>query len=144
MYKWPLDGKLWLPGLKNNIIFAKLWVNGEYLTLKTAKEGDWTAISLPSQRPEKLISVIELEVEGSPEVDARLSLDLVFATVLPVDFATPEACSIKEKRWMEKFGKWKHIKQAQDWTDKGAVSWALMVTEPGYYQTELNYAGSAA
>ncbi|WP_202911898.1 alpha-L-fucosidase [Arenibacter aquaticus] len=142
VYKWPLDGKLWLPGLKNNIIFAKLWVNGEPLTLETAKEGDWTAISLPAQRPEKLISVIELEVEGGPEVDSRLSLDPVFATALPVDFATAKACNIKEKRWMEKFGEWKHIKQAQDWTDKGKVSWTVMVKEPGYYQTELNYAGS--
>ena len=142
VYEWPLDGKLWLPGLKNNIIFAKLWVNGQALTLETAKDGDWAVLSLPAKRPEKLISVIELEVEGSPEVDSRLSLDPVFATELPVDFATAEGAAINEKRWMEKFGEWKHIEQAQDWTDKGEVTWKVMIKEPGYYQTELNYAGS--
>ena len=142
VYDWPLDGKLWLPGLKNNIASAKLWVNGEQLKLETSRDGNWAALILPAKRPESLISVIELEVDGRLEVDTSSSLDPIFSTVLPVDFATPEGAAITEKRWMEKFGEWKHIEQAQDWTDEGKVTWKVKVKEAGYYQTELNYAGS--
>ena len=137
-----MDGKLWLPGLKNNITSAKLWVNGEQLKLETSRDGNWAELILPAKRPENLISIIEVELDGRPEVDTSSSLDPIFATVLPVDFATAEGVAISEKRWMEKFGEWKHIEQAQDWTDKGKVTWKVVVKEPGYYQTELNYAGS--
>ena len=109
--------------------------------LETTTEDGWVAISLPARRNERLISVIELEIEGSPEVAVSNSIDPVFSTVLPVDFAKAEGCAIAEKRWMEKFGEWKHIEQAQDWKEGSTVTWEIEVKDPGYYQTELNYAG---
>ncbi|MBT2161520.1 alpha-L-fucosidase [Zobellia barbeyronii] len=141
VYQWPLDGKLWLPGLKNTIKSADLLVDGKGQKLETTTEDGWVAISLPARRNERLISVIELEIEGSPEVAVSNSIDPVFSTVLPVDFATAEGCAIAEKRWMEKFGEWKHIEQAQDWKEGSKVTWEIEVKDPGYYQTELNYAG---
>lgn len=141
VYNWPLDGQLWLPGLKNNIKSANLWVDGQRQKLETSSDAGWTAISLASKRNEKLVSVIEVDIDGSPEVTISNSIDPVFSTVLPVDFATAEGSEITEKRWMEKFGEWKHIEQAQDWTDAGKVTWEIDVKDPGYYQTELNYAG---
>ncbi|WP_276166050.1 alpha-L-fucosidase [Zobellia alginiliquefaciens] len=141
VYKWPLDGKIWLPGLKNHIRSANLWSNKEQRELETSAKDGWVAISLPASRSEKLVSVIEIEIEGSPEVVVSNSIDPVLPTVLPVDFASAEDCVIAAKRWMEKFGEWKHIEQAQDWTDYSKVTWEIEVLEPGYYQTELNYAG---
>lgn len=141
VYQWPLDGKLWLPGLKNNIKSAKLLGDGKGLQLETSKNGDWVSIMLPVRRPEKTVSVIELEVDGQADVVISNSIDPVFATILPVDFATAKGAEITEKKWMEKFGEWKHIKQAQDWRDNGQVSWEIEIMEPGYYQIELNYAG---
>lgn len=143
IYNWPLDGELFLPGLKNNIKTANLWVDGQQQKLETIRLGNWTKISLPSRRPEKLISVIELEVEGQVEVDKKLSIDPVYSTAIPVAFAKAEACEIKHKRWMEKFGEWKHIVQAQDWNAASKVSWEVEVMEPGYYQVDLNYAGNS-
>ncbi len=141
VYKWPLDGQLWLPGLKNTIKSANLWINGEHQKLETSSDAGWTAIALPAKRNEKLVSIIEIEIDGDLEVTISNSIDPVFSTVFPVDFAKAEGCSITEKRWMEKFGEWKHIEQAQDWTDTGKVTWEVEVKDPGYYQTELNYAG---
>ena len=141
VYKWPLDGELWLPGLINNIQSANLLGEEKVLPLETEKNGDWVSITLPIERPEKTVSVIEVALVGKPQVAVSNSIDPVFATVLPVDFATAKGAKIMEKKWMEKFGEWKHIEQAQDWGDEGNVIWEIEVMEPGYYQTELNYAG---
>jgi alpha-L-fucosidase len=142
VYDWPLDGELFLPGLKNEIKSASLWVDGKKQALKTTKEGSWTTVKLPAQRPEKLISVIEVEVVGELDVDEALSLDPIYSTTLPVAFAEADGCTIKVKQWMEKFGEWKHIEQAQDWTLESKVSLEVQIMEAGYYQVDLNYAGN--
>lgn len=142
IYQWPLDGKIHLPGLTNKIKSAKLWVNGKQETLKTEKLGNWVSIELPSERPEKLVSVVEVEVEGTLRIDKFLSIDPVYITTLPMDFAEAEGCKIQEKKWMEKFGEWKHISQAQDWTKTSKVHWEFEIMDAGYYQIDLNYAGN--
>ncbi len=142
IYDWPLDGDIFLPGLKNEIQSAHLWVDGKQKPLETMKIGNWTKIKLPAQRPEKLISVVEINIDGELDVDSSLSIDPVYSTVIPVAFAKAESCVLKEKAWMEKFGEWKHIIQVQDWTTDGKVSWEVEVMEAGYYQVDLNYIGN--
>jgi len=142
IYQWPMNGKIFLPGLTNEIKVANLWVNGKKESLETEKLGNWISIKLPSDRPEQLISVVEVEVEDTLIVDTFLSIDPVYKTTLQVDFAEAEDCKIEEKRWMEKFGEWKHISQAQDWTKTSKVSWEIEIMEAGYYQIDLNYAGT--
>ena len=56
-------------------------------------------------------------------------------------FATTENVKVEHKRWMEKFGEWKHISQAQDWTKDGTLSWEFDIMEPGHYRVDLNYSG---
>jgi alpha-L-fucosidase len=141
IYQWPLDGKVFLPGLKNEIKAAKLWVDGKKETLETEKHGSWVSIKLPSEKAERLVSVIEVEIEGTLAVDKFLSIDPIYSTILPMDFAEAEGCNIQEKKWMEKFGEWKHISQAQDWTKNSKVYWEFDIMEAGYYQIDLNYAG---
>ena len=142
IYDWPLDGDIFLSGLKNEIQSAHLWVDGKQKPLKTVKNGNWTKIKLPAQRPEELISVLEISIDGEFEVDKSLSIDPVYSTDIPVAFAKAESCTLREKAWMEKFGEWKHIMQVQDWTAGGKVSWEVEVMEAGYYQVDLNYTGN--
>lgn len=143
IYDWPLDGTIVLPGLKNNIKSANLLVDGKPQLLKTTKKGNWTSIQLPVRRPEKPISIVEVIVDGQLSIDQSLSLDPIYSTILPVAFAKADGCKIQEKKWMEKFGEWKHISQAQDWTATSKVSWEVEIMEPGHYQVDLNYAGSS-
>jgi alpha-L-fucosidase len=63
VFDWPKDGKLLLPGLKNEIISAKLLVNGN--TLKVASDDDGVIIDLPVMAPDKIASVIKMEVKGT-------------------------------------------------------------------------------
>ncbi len=142
IYEWPLDGEIVLPGLKNEIKSAGLWVDGSLQPVETSKDGDWATIKLPAMRPEKLISVVELEVQGAIAVEQSLSIDPTYQTELPIDFAEAENCTISGKRWMEKFGEWKHIGHAHGWNEQSKVTWEVDVMKPGYYQVDLNYAGT--
>ncbi len=142
IYDWPLDGELFLPGLTNDITVANLLINGQKQEVGTNKVDNWTKIMLPARRPEKLISVVEITIEGPLKVDQYLSVDPVYETVLPMDFAKAKNCKIDHIKWMEKFGEWKHITQAQDWTLASEVSFEVEVMKAGNYQVDLNYAGS--
>lgn len=141
VYQWPLGGEIALPGLNSNIVSANLLINGKQQLIKTSKENGWVTFQLPAKRPEKLISVIQVELDGEPRVDKTVGLDPVFPTAMPVDLAKAENCEILEKAWMEKFGEWKHIQQAENWNLDSKVIWEINVKEPGYYQADLNYAG---
>ncbi|MDA9069814.1 alpha-L-fucosidase [Arenitalea sp.] len=142
VYQWPLGGEITLPGLNNKIVSANLFVDGKKQPIKTSKENGWVTFQLPAKRPEKLISVIEVELDGEPKVDQTVGLDPVYPTVIPVDMAKAENCEILEKAWMEKFGEWKHIQQAENWNLESRVTWEIDVKEPGYYQVDLNYVGT--
>ena len=141
VYNWPIDGKLSVPGLKNKIKEANLLTDEGPRKIKITTENGWTNFHLPVARPERLISVIEVETEGKPEVAEGFGIDPVFTTSVPVGFAKAENVKVEHKRWMEKFGEWKHISQAQDWTADSKLKWEFDVMQPGYYRVDLNYSG---
>jgi len=142
IYKWPLDGILSVPALKNKIRTASLLTDEGPQSVEITTKNGWTSFHLPSMRPEKLISVIEVETEGKLEVAEGFGIDPVFTTTVPVGFAQSEDVNIEHTRWMEKFGEWKHITQAQDWTEESKLSWELEVMEAGQYRVDLNYSGT--
>ena len=61
VFDWPADGKLLVPGLKNEIISAKLITGGN---LKTTSNKGGMEISVPSKAPDAIASVIKIEVKG--------------------------------------------------------------------------------
>jgi alpha-L-fucosidase len=63
VFDWPKDGKLTIPTLKNEVVLAKLLANGSKLT--TAKSGDGLVINVPATAPDKIASVIKVEVKGT-------------------------------------------------------------------------------
>jgi alpha-L-fucosidase len=62
VFDWPADGQLTIPGLKNKIVSAKLLATGA--DLKTSATTSGTGISLPTSAPDKIASVIKVEVKG--------------------------------------------------------------------------------
>ena len=139
--KWPSSGQLFLPGLQTAITSAKL-LNGdtsEAITYQT--ENGWTCFKVPCAGPEKLISVIEVELAGKPEVDPCFGLDPNTPTEILTTFATVKGATKQPKQWMEKFGEWKHTTQVFNWEPAGTASWEVNVLTPGNYQVELTYSG---
>jgi alpha-L-fucosidase len=67
VFNWPADGKLVIPGLKNEVLSAKLLAGGA--ALKSQKEGDNLTVNVPASAPDKVASVIKLEVKGTVGAD---------------------------------------------------------------------------
>lgn len=61
VFDWPQDGKLHVPGLKNEIISAKLLDGGN---VKVRPDKDGIIISVPDEAPDPIASVIKIEVKG--------------------------------------------------------------------------------
>jgi alpha-L-fucosidase len=70
VFKWPEDGKLTVPGLKNSIEAAYLLANPDRTPLKTAGiEGGGVTIDLPGQAPSPISSTIVLKVNGPLDIN---------------------------------------------------------------------------
>jgi alpha-L-fucosidase len=65
VFDWPKDGKLFIPGLKNKIMSAKLLAN--VTSLKTEMNDEGLIIVLPAQALDANATVIKVEVKGAVE-----------------------------------------------------------------------------
>ena len=62
VFDWPKDGKLVIPGLKNEIVSAKLLGGG---TIKAKSEDGGMLLKVPETAPDKIATVIKVEVKGT-------------------------------------------------------------------------------
>ena len=65
VFDWPKDGKLIIPGLKNEVISAKMLGNGA--SLKTENNSDGLTIKVPEKATDENATVIKVEVKGTVE-----------------------------------------------------------------------------
>jgi alpha-L-fucosidase len=63
VFDWPKDEKLFLPGLTNEVVSAKLLGSSE--SIKAKKDNGGIQIKLPEKAPNAIASVIKLEVKGT-------------------------------------------------------------------------------
>ena len=141
VFDWASGGSLYLPGLKTKIRKAKL-VDGKMVgELKYEKINGWVKLNIPFKAPDEYVSVIELELKDTPEVDNCWGIDPVVQTDILAEFAVVEGAKSEGKKWMEKFGEWKHVVRVTDWKPNGRARWEVDVLEPGDYQVALTYAG---
>ncbi|MEP4078340.1 alpha-L-fucosidase [Haloferula sp.] len=141
VFEWPRSGKLYLPGLKTEIKSARLLRGSESETIEHSNQDGWTRFSIPIAAPEKLVSVIEVELSGPPEADPCFGLDPEIRTEIRASFSTVTGAKLEPSRWMEKFGEWKHVDRVTEWEDGGAATWEVEIAEAGDYQVDLTYSG---
>jgi alpha-L-fucosidase len=141
VFDWPASGKLYLPGLKTKVASARLLKGDESEPVQHSRINGWTVLQLPGRAPEKLVSVIELELKSSPEVDPVWGIDPNIGTEILAEFAEVDGAELSKKRWMEKFGEWKSVIHSHSWQPGGKAVWEVEVLEPGDYNIELTYAG---
>lgn len=65
VFDWPKDGKLVVPGVKNEVVSANLLANGS--KLKTGLSSEGLVITLPAKAPDAIASVIKVVVKGKLE-----------------------------------------------------------------------------
>ena len=61
VFDWPKDGKLFVPGLKNKIISAKLLAGGD---LKVKSKDGGIVMKVPATAPDAIATVIKVELKG--------------------------------------------------------------------------------
>ena len=71
VWDWPKDGKLTVPGLKNQIAKAYLlktdWL-GMHKKLETMNDANGVTISVPKTAPDTISSTIVLQLRGAPDI----------------------------------------------------------------------------
>ncbi len=142
VFDWPTSGKLYLPNLKTRIASANLLDGDKTEPVKWNSERDWTVIDLPPRAPEKLVSVVQVNLQSEPDVDPVWAVDPDRETEVLAEFAEVDNAKKDPKRWMEKFGEWKRIVHAHGFEHGGSASWEVDVHQPGDYNVSLTYAGA--
>jgi alpha-L-fucosidase len=137
IYDWEPGSDLNIFGLKNKIKSVK--IGEEKIKFDHEKDG-WINFHLPLRKQEQLIEVIEVEIEGFPEVYSELSVDNTSKTIIGADFASTQGCGLGTSSWMEKFGTWKHVQSITNWdATNSQASWVINVKEPGTYFVDFRY-----
>jgi alpha-L-fucosidase len=137
VFQWPEDGVLEVPGLKTAAKSAQLTGGGE-LTVKTAP--DSLLITLPAKRPDTLIPVVRLELDGPPVASRDPYILNGYRQTLDAPVAKLEGCSHTKVRWMEKYGDWKHAECVEGWDGpEDSATWEFRTLEPGTFYLELEY-----
>lgn len=66
VFEWPTDGKLLLPGIKNDVRSATLLATGDRLIASSGPEG--VTVSVPGSAPDPISSTIVLKLQGTPQI----------------------------------------------------------------------------
>jgi len=141
VFDWPHDGRLFLPGLKTPIRSAHIVTVDGKRPVQWEQQGGWTVFRVPCAKPETPAAVIEIQTQGTPQVDQTLGVYPNIDTTLLVEFADVTGAEKRQIRWMEKFGEWKHVTQIGRWQEGGKAVWTVDVAEPGDYMIQLTYKG---
>ena len=71
VFNWPKDGKLVVPGLKNEVAQAYLlkttWLGG-HKHLNTVSDANGVTVSVPQDAPDKISSTVVLKIKGAPDI----------------------------------------------------------------------------
>lgn len=148
LFSWPEDGKLALPALDNKIHAAVLMGSKTKLNVKSGEQG--LVIQLPSKANNEVCSVVAIQIEGKPKVNALMSMPQQKAdrsVMIPVDQAQIEGPQIRIERTKgtAHIGYWVDIKSTValsfNVNSPGPVQAGGVVTrKPGKYAVYANYA----
>jgi alpha-L-fucosidase len=139
VFDWPKDGQLVVPGLKNQVkqaySLADAHNNAKAEMLDVAQSDDGVTIKVPQEAPDKIASVIVLDIEGTPEVAPYVPTQAADGSVaLPAEEAVIHGNTAKCQPGAGKqnIGYWTN---ANDW-----VSWDFVVKTPGKFDVEITQA----
>jgi alpha-L-fucosidase len=135
VFDWPADGKLVVPGLKNDFGKASLLAGPPDATLQAVRAGENVVIGLPADAPDPVDTVVVLEISGEPKVIAPAVAQAADRTLtLHARDAKTHGETIRYESGggKDNIGFWT---DPNDW-----ASWVLRVDTPGTFEVELTSA----
>lgn len=135
VFNWPQDGILLVPGLRNEILDARLLTTNR--KLKTVSSPDGVTIYVPAEPLDPIATVIVLEVKGKPDIEKILPSQSADGSVaLPADLA-----DIHGQAQVETIDGQPNIGW---WTNpKDYVCWSFRVTKGGRFDVMMAFASPA-
>ena len=138
VYDWPEEGRLWLPGLKSEVKDIRLY-GGK--TLRYSSADGWICIDVPYQKPDQYASVIEIDIDNTPQASELISVDPEMPTEFSVVFGEHGSCNANYDSWMDKFGEWKFKHSLNGLNADSWFDWTMDFQKAGTYNVELEYEG---
>jgi len=134
VFDWP-KGELVVPGLKNRVLRAYLLADKSRSPLPVTANDDGVTVKVPAEAPDKIASVVVLEIKGKPEVAPFVLTQAADGSVsLPAEEAVIHGntakCQAGDGR--QNIGYWT---DKNDW-----VSWDFQVKTPGKFDVEITLA----
>jgi len=137
VFDWPEDGKLLVPGLKNEVLQAYLMA--DWKALETHKEESGIVVSLPAQAPDEINSVVVLKVSGALDIEITLpkptkngSLTLSAESAYLHNNEGTRDVRVQERDEGANIGYWT---DAEAW-----VEWSFRIDKPGEYEVTAELA----
>ncbi|WP_145284365.1 alpha-L-fucosidase [Pirellulimonas nuda] len=131
VFDWPEDGRLVVPGLKNNVQSAHLLADGTLV--ESSRQGSDVVVTLPSEAPDAIDSVVVLKVAGELDIQSGpATLNKNGALVL-----TAESAYIHNNEAGQAARLQTHdgVANVGYWTDPEAwLEWSFEVDRPGRYE----------
>jgi alpha-L-fucosidase len=134
VFDWPPNGRLEIPGLKNQPRAAHLLADQGH-RLPVTRQGDRVMVDLPAGPIDDADTVVVLEIVGQPQVDPPVVSQDTDGTVL-LDYVHAITAGKAVKRFNRK-GRF-HISK---WTDpQDTIAWHLDVAKPWIFKVHITYA----
>jgi alpha-L-fucosidase len=131
VFDWP-TGELVVPGLLNPVKRAYLLSDRKKTPLKVIRQGEDIAVSLPAQAPDKIASVVVLELKGKVEIAPySISQDPSGSVTMTALDALVQGSTAKYDPQHDDIGYW------TDANDR--VSWDFTIARPGTFDLEIVY-----
>jgi alpha-L-fucosidase len=132
VFDWPSTGELVVPGLRSAVKRAYL-LSDRRRALMVEQRGENVVIDLPTAAPDKIASVIVLELKGPLDVAPyRIGQADDGSVTLPAFDAKVHGQTARYYGEQTTIAYWTDVK---DW-----VSWDFAVTKPGTFDVEMIYA----
>lgn len=141
VFDWPEKGTLRLADLGAGVKSAAFLHDSS--EVKYTQENGLLELDLEcaAGRDLPMIPVVKLTLDAPAKVENQATqVDGLTPANLLAEMSTPEGCKIGERRWMEKFGEWKHDYFVEKWdSEEAKVTWDVNVLEAGDYLVSVEY-----
>jgi alpha-L-fucosidase len=135
VFNWPSDGKLLIPGLRNQVSSATLLASGQTLTATTVPEG--VTINLPASAPDAISSTVVITITAPLDIAAVPSILQNAAGIIKLSAADADlhGDNIQYESDKDCLGFWTNPNDSGSWTFK--------LDHPGHFTVNVETASLA-
>jgi alpha-L-fucosidase len=140
VFKWPADGRLAVPGLKNDIAKAYLlhkssWLGG-HTHLKTVSDTNGATVFVPTTPPDAISSTVVLLIKGAPDVAPTSIFQEADGSVRLMASEADLNGGLQYEADQDNLGYWTN--------PADTASWTLKIDRPGQFRLSGEFAALAA